>query len=176
MSIDRNTQNGSLPNAYLEMVEIAVDATRSAMEIGLPVVTHAVVGNTKTGKIYPIFYSPMSDADKDAAAHAIQMIAAMEEANFILQVSESWRLRSDKAQQFEEICQRYGSIGASPFAIDICSFVVETREGTWIAYPEIRRKGKSNNKRTFGNVKFMRNEVEGRFANLLPPLETTQNL
>lgn len=160
-----------LPSYCSAMVEIAVKATRATLEGGVPVVTHVLVGNSKTGVVHPVFYSPRDDADKNAAAHAIQLIAAMENADFIVQVSESWQLRADKLNQVDEIYRRYGSIGASPFAIDSCSFIVETREGTWAALPEIKRKGKSNKKRTFGEAKFIRSDASGRFANLLPPVK-----
>ena len=37
--------------------------------------------------------------------------------------------------------ERYGSIGASPYKIDIVSFSLETRHGIWMAQALIKPKG-----------------------------------
>lgn len=60
-------------------------------------------------------------------------------------------------------------IGASPYAVDVCSLLLETRRGVWVAQPLIKPKGISKKKRTFGPIEFRYyTEVEGRFAHLLP--------
>jgi hypothetical protein len=43
-------------------------------------------------------------------------------ADFIFMIMEAWSLRKDKLHHREEIMERYGSIGASPYKIDIVSF------------------------------------------------------
>ncbi len=62
-----------------------------------------------------------------------------------------------------------GSIGASPYKIDIVSFSLETRHGTWMAQASIKPKGHSKKKRTCGEVSFIHYDgAEGRFTRLLP--------
>jgi hypothetical protein len=65
--------------------------------------------------------------------------------------------------------ERYGSIGASLYKIDIVSFSLETRHGIWMAQASIKPKGHSKKKRTFEKVIFTHYDgAEGRFTRLLP--------
>lgn len=69
----------------------------------------------------------------------------------------------------DAILDKCGSIGVSPYAIDICVLALETRRGMWVAQPQIKSKGISKKKRTIGMVEFRYFiEVEGRFAHMLP--------
>lgn len=107
-------------------------------------------------------------------------------------IMEAWSLRPDKLLQMDSILDKYGSIGASPYAIDVCSLTLETKRGVWVAQPQIKPKGISKNpqrrgersllarpaaqgvhqKRTIGKVEFRYyTEVEGRFMHLLPVKE-----
>mgnify|MGYP001109630500 CR=1 FL=1 len=71
--------------------------------------------------------------------------------------------------RYQEILDKYGSVGASPYKIDTAAFVVETRYGVWGAQVPLKPKGYSKKKRTFGEVAFRYfAEVEGRLAGLLP--------
>ena len=59
-------------------------------------------------------------------------------------------------------------IGASPYAIDVCTFSLETRRGLWVAQPPIKPKGISKKKRTIQSVEFRYyTEAEGRFMQML---------
>lgn len=91
-------------------------------------------------------------------------------------VHDEARLPRDKMPRHQEILDKYGSVGASPYKIDTASFVVETRYGVWGAQAPLKPKGYSKKKRTFGPVElqFM-DGVEGRFVGLLPESEK-QNL
>ena len=72
---------------------------------------------------------------------------------------------------------KYGSIGASPYAVDVVSLALETRYGVWMAEMPIKPKGISKRKRTFGQPEFRHfSEYDGRFVNLLPVKESTPNL
>jgi hypothetical protein len=85
---------------------------------------------------------------------------------------EAWSLRSDKISKMDAILDKYGSIGASPFAIDVCSLTLETRRGVWVAQQPIKPKGISKKERIIGVVKLRYfTEVGGRFIHLLPKKE-----
>ena len=85
---------------------------------------------------------------------------------------EAWSLRPDKVQQMDAILHKYGSIGASPYAVDVCVLSLETRRGVWIAQLQIKPKGISKKKRTIGVVEFRYfTDVRGRFTHLLPKKE-----
>jgi hypothetical protein len=66
------------------------------------------------------------------------------------------------------ILNQYGSLGASPYAIDTCSLMLETRHGMWTAQPQIKPRGISRKKCTIGVVEFCYfSEVAGRFMHPL---------
>ncbi len=69
----------------------------------------------------------------------------------------------------EKIYEKYGSIGASPYAVDIVSMTLETRHGVWVAEVPIKPKGISKKRRTFSAPEFRHfKEMAGRFSHLLP--------
>jgi hypothetical protein len=75
------------------------------------------------------------------------------------------------------IIEEYGSIGASPYAVDIVSMTLETRHGVWMAEVPIKPKGISKKKRTIGTPEFRHfTEFEGRFVNLLPIKDGAETL
>ena len=91
-------------------------------------------------------------------------------ADYVFTVIEGWGLPKDKMSKFEEIIDRYGSVGASPYKIDTASFMLETRYGVWGVQVPLKFKAPSKKRRTFAapvTLVFM-DGVEGRFAGLLP--------
>lgn len=90
-------------------------------------------------------------------------------ADFIFVLMEAWSLRKDKLLQMNAILNKYGSIGASPYAVDVVSMSLETQHGVWMAEVPIKPKGISKMKRTIGSPEFRHfTEAGGRFVNLLP--------
>lgn len=79
-------------------------------------------------------------------------------------------LSVSKVLKYEEIIERYGSVGASPYKIDTANFMLETRYGVWGAQVPLKFKAPSKKRRTFAApaaLIFM-DGIEGRFAGLLP--------
>ena len=82
---------------------------------------------------------------------------------------EAWGLPPEKVAKYQAILDRYGSIAASPYAVDLVSFALETRHGSWVAQVPVKPKGISKRKKTFGKPHFQFfTETAGRFAELLP--------
>ena len=106
---------------------------------------------------------------KDRSAHLIMAAADQTQADSIFTVMEAYGLPRDKMPRYQEILNKYGSVGNSPYSIDTAAFVVETRYGVWRAQVPLKPKGYSKKKRTFGpmELQFM-DGVEGRFVGLLP--------
>jgi len=157
------------PQAYLDIISPLIDKARGLLETGEKLQAIAFVGNMSTQEIIPVLIQPGSGADKDKSALNIQSAAATLEADFIFAIMEAWSLRSDKVSKMDAILDKYGSIGASPYAIDVCSLTLETRHGIWIAQQPIKPKGISKKKRTIGKAEFrFFTEVAGRFMHLLP--------
>lgn len=163
----------SPPEAYLEIISSLIDSARNLLERGENLTPIAFVGNITRGEVVPVLMRTATESDKGEAAESIRRIAAMIDADFVFSVFEAWSLRPDKIHQMDAIMSKYGSISASPFAIDCVSLMLETRYGLWSSQERIQPKGYSKLKRTFGKARFrLFKETEGRFAGLLA--ETSQ--
>jgi hypothetical protein len=160
------------PQAYMEIIGPLIAKAQELLEAGETLQPIAFTCNLTTRQIIPVSIQPGTGDDKDRSARAIQSAALVLEADFVFVIMEAWSLRPDKLLQFDAIMEKYGSIGASPFAIDVCSFALETRRGVWVAQPQIKPKGISKKKRTIGKVEFRYyTEVQSRFMHLLPVKE-----
>lgn len=157
------------PQAYMEIIGPLIEKARDFLETGQQLQAFAFVCNLTTHQIIPVTIQPSSDENKDRSAREIHSAALVLEADFVFAIMEAWSLRPDKLTQADAILDKYGSIGASPYAIDVCSLTLETKRGVWVAQPQIKPKGISKKKRTIGKVEFRYyTEVEGRFMHLLP--------
>jgi len=162
------------PQAYMDIISSLIDKARRVLEAGEKLQPMAFVGNMTTKGVIPVMIQTGSSEGKDQSARTIQSaaLALALEADFVFAIMEAWTLRPDKMRQMNTILDKYGSIGASPYAIDTCSLMLETRHGLWAAQPQIKPKGISKKKRTIGIIEFRYfTEVEGRFAHLLPKKE-----
>lgn len=158
-----------LPEALRAIAEPLVAKARATLETGEKIKGVAYVGNVATGQLMPVDLRVDSDESTARSMEAVTLAARHLHADFVLSIFESWSLRPDKVDQAEKIFEKYGSIGASPYAVDVCFFGIETRVGTWAATPHIKPKGISKKKRTFGPVVFaFATEAGGNFGKLLP--------
>jgi hypothetical protein len=162
----------SPPKTYIDIIGPLINKARDFLEAGEKLQAIAFVGNLVTNQIIPVLIQQESGEDKDKSARAIQSAAMVLEADFVFTIMEAWSLRADKVPQMDAIMDKYGSIGASPYAVDVCSLLLETKRGVWVAQPLIKPKGISKKKRTIGVVEFrFYTEVKGRFTHLLPVKE-----
>ena len=160
------------PQAYMDIIGPLIDKARELLEAGERLQAFAFVGNLTTRQFVPVMIHPGSVEDKDQSAREIRSAALALAADFVFTIVEAWSLRPDKIPQMNAILDQYGSISASPYAIDTCSLMLETRHGMWAAQPQIKPNGISRKKRTIGVVGFRYfSEVAGRFMHLLPQKE-----
>ena len=159
----------AIPENYQAIVSPLIVRARDLLEKGETLAPIAFVGSFASDGSIPVLLQASSSEAKDSSARAIQSAAHSLDADFIFIVMEAWSLRKDKVRQMQAILDKYGSIGASPYAVDIVSLALETRHGVWVAELPIKPKGISKKKRTFGTPEFRHfTEYEGRFVNLLP--------
>jgi len=159
----------ALPERYQTVIDPLIERARSLLEQGEALQPIAFVGAFESKQCVPVLLQAGSDEFKDRAAGLVRTAASSIGADFVFIVMEAWSLRKDKLHQVEAIMEKYGSIGASPYAIDVVSLAVETRHGVWMAEVPIKPKGISKKKRTFAPPAFRHfTEYEGRFVNLLP--------
>jgi hypothetical protein len=156
------------PQAYMDIIGSLIDKARDFLEVGEKLQALAFVGNLTRKQVIPVMIQSGSIKDKDHSARGIQSAALALDADFVFTITEAWSLRSDKIRQMNAILDKYGSIGASPYAIDVCMLTLETRRGVWVAQPQIKPKGVSKKKRTIGVVEFRYYmDVKGRLSHLL---------
>jgi hypothetical protein len=163
-----------LSQAYLDIVLPLIEKARGILENGESLEPFAFVGNHATRQITAILIDTQSEESKDQSVEHIRSATAQTEADFVFTIMETWGLPRDKMPRYQEIIDKYGSIGASPYKIDTAAFMLETRYGVWGCQVSLKPKGYSKKKRTFGrmDLQFM-DGTEGRFAGLLPQVEKT---
>ena len=159
-----------LPPRYHEIIWPLIEKAKGFLEKGESLSPLAFVGNFETGQVVPILIDTVDDSRKDASAVAIRFAAESMAADYIFTVIEGWGLPKDKMLKYEEIIERYGSIGASPYKIDTANFMLETRYGVWGAQVPLKFKAPYKKRRTFAAPveRIFMDGVEGRFAGLLP--------
>lgn len=157
------------PQAYLDIILPLIASARGFLENGELLVPVAFPSNLTTRRTAPVMLNSGSLDAKDESASEIKRAAASIEADFVFVIMEAWSLRPDKMLQVDKIMDKYGSIGNSPYAIDVVSMALETLHGMWVAQMPIKPKGYSKKKRTFGPPEFrFYTEAKGRFTDLLP--------
>ncbi len=113
--------------------------------------------------------STASDQAKGDSAELVRHLASIHQADFVLVIMDACGLPRDKVHRYQEILERYGSFGASPYRIVMVALSLETRHGIWMAQMPVQPKGASNRKRAFCLPEFqLFTETKGRFVDLLP--------
>jgi len=159
----------AMPEAYRAIVDRLIVAARQILERGESLVPFAFVGNLTTKETQPVMLGTGRVEQKDESAHLIRHLAHRLDADFVFVIMDAWSLPPEKIRRYQEIIERYGSIGASPYRIDVVSLTLETRHGLWAAQVPVKPKGVSKKKRTFGAPTFQHfTEAGGRFVDLLP--------
>ncbi len=159
----------NIPEIYRHNVDGLVAQARILVERGDPLAARAFIAHIGRGEIVPVRLDDSSDESKVDSARAIQVRAALLGADFIFIIREAWRLPEKYLPRYDEIIDKYGSIGASPHAEDIVMFSLETPEGIWMAMLPLKAKPPSKQRRTFGPVVFKHiPNVHGQFVGLLP--------
>ncbi|WP_295436103.1 hypothetical protein [uncultured Thiodictyon sp.] len=161
-----------IPTTYRTLIDPLIDVARGILESGEHLVPVAFVGNLTSGQTHQVMMSAASESAKDESAELVRHLAALHEADFVFVIMDAWGLPRAKMHRYKEILERYGSIGASPYRVDIVSFTLETRHGLWVAQMQVKPKGVSKKRRTFGEPAFeLFTEAQGRFVHLLPESE-----
>lgn len=160
----------SLPKQYLEAVEPLIVQARLMIEAGAELAPFAFVGRFVERQIVPVLLDTRGNSAKDSSVAAVQRVAAELQADFVFTLTESWGLGPEHIFDYRRILTQYGSIAASPYRIELVSFMLETRYGLWGAQARVKSQGKrAKAKRSFGPVQWQRFDgAEGRFVGLLP--------
>lgn len=156
-----------MPNAYRELIAPLIDTTRKLIISGKTLAPFALVGNMTTREMELVDMDLDATDPKSELVESIRRVAHARQADFVFTIMDAWALPVEQAHRYEEIIERYGSIGESPYRVDIVSFTLETQWGTWMAQVPIE-EGEGGT-RTFPDPRFRRHsQAEGRFVGLLP--------
>ena len=158
-----------IPEAYRVMIAPLIERARVLLEDGESLRPIAFVGSTAKRSINIVVLSTADGDVQASSAEQVRRVAHRENADFVLTIMEAWGLPPEKVGKYQAILEQYGSIEASPYAVDFVSFALETREGSWVAQVQVKPKGVSKRKKTFGEPRFrLFTESAGGFAELLP--------
>jgi hypothetical protein len=167
-----------LPDRYTELILPLIEKAKGFLEAGESLSPLAFVGNFDSGLIIPVLIDTINDEAKDNSANAIRLAADSIQADYVFTIMEGWGLPKDKMHRYQEVIERYGSIGASPWKIDTANFMLESRHGVWGAQIPLKFKAPSKKRRQFAApvvLQFM-DGAEGRFTGLLPLKEPSGTL
>ncbi len=162
-----------LPSRYEELILPLVAKAKGFLEAGEDLSPLAFIGNFETKQTVPVLIDTATEESKDSSVRAIALMAAEIDADYVFNIMEGWGLPKDKMNKYQEIIERYGSVGASPYKIDTANFMLETRHGVWGCQVPLKFKAPSKKRRTFAApviFTFM-DGAEGRFVGLLPRKE-----
>jgi hypothetical protein len=151
------------------MIAPLIDRARVLLEDGESLRPIAFVGSSSKRSISIVVLSTAAGDVQDTSTEQVRRAAYREEADFVFTIMEAWGLPPEKVGKYQAILEQYGSIEASPYAIELVTFALETRLGSWVAQVEVNPKGISKRKKTFGEPRFrLFPESAGGFAELLP--------
>lgn len=159
----------SMPESYLVRVTPLMAKARALLEAGHRVEPIAFTGSLAKGSLEFVLLNTANGNIQDRSMAQVRRTAQRLDADFVFTIMEAWGLPPQKANQYAAIVERYGSIEASPYAVDMLAFALETYEGPWVAQAQIKPKGISKRKKTFDDPPFHYVEpTSGRFLSLLP--------
>lgn len=162
-----------IPTVYLDLIQPLINEARRRLEIGERLAPMCFVGNLTSHQVVSIAIDTRSEDTKDRSAEDIQHAADTIEADVIFTIMEGRGLPKDKIARYQEALDRYGSLSACPWRIDVVSFTLETRHGTWGCSVGLKFKPPSKKRRMFAEAVNLVHvdQAEGRFAGLLPAEE-----
>jgi hypothetical protein len=159
----------SMPESYRERITPLMAKARALLEAGHRVEPIAFVGSLAKGTLDFVLLKTADGNIQDGSMAQVRRTGQRLDADFVFTIMEAWGLPPRKAPQYAAIIERFGSIEASPYAIDMLAFALETYQGPWVAQAEIKPKGISKRKKTFDDPQFHFVEpTSGRFVSLLP--------
>ncbi len=161
----------TFPQAILTKLTPLYQSALDTLKRGDKLAPVAFVGSA-TGEIFPIVNTSSTEEDKDAWASHITRLAGIYNADFVCIMMESWSLLPKYVHLYKDILQKYGSVEASPYKLDVISISIETPEQFWMSQRPIRKVPPSKKRRAFyiptGDDFQCYTEAAGRFAALLP--------
>ena len=171
LEINNSEDQKIIPEAYMYIINALFEATRFAMKNGCPFMPNAYTVNSSTKTVISISMLFEKEANKGGLINSIKKAAETNHADFILIAAKAWTLDPDNSHRYEEIVKRYGSIAASPYAVDAISITLETYQGYWAAVEPTKYLDKEKNILTFETPDFeFLNAAGGNFSNLLPQM------
>jgi len=158
-----------IPQAYLRHIEPIVAKAKGFLENGEALTPIAFVGSFANNTVIPIMLDGSDNETKDRSATMIAAAATQADADYVFTVIEAWALPKKYLSRVDKINEKYGSLENFPQRLEVASFTLETRHGTWIAQCTILLKPPSKKRRTIMPPQFVFGDAaQGHFANLLP--------
>lgn len=163
--------NCGLPASLAALVWSVIGTAEGFLGRGEELEPVAFVGKADGMTAQPMALDMSSEESKERSADAVRRAARALGADFALLLAESWMPREEDPGKLRRLMEIYGSVSAMPRKLrkEVALVSLETREGVWIALPELLPCPPSKKKRKLGAIEFMKTEASsGRFMHLLP--------
>lgn len=158
-----------IPPAYKAHIDPIVAKAKGFLENGEALTPIAFVGSFTNKTVIPVVLDSSDEQGKDRSAAMVAAAAKQTDADYVFTVMEAWALPKKYVTRVEEIYEKYGSLANFPHRLDVATFMLETRHGTWVAQCTILPKPPSKKRRTIMPPEFVFGDgAQGRFSNLLP--------
>ncbi|MHB0929389.1 MAG: hypothetical protein ACYC3W_10910 [Candidatus Nanopelagicales bacterium] len=144
----------TIPLQYQSAIQSILRIIREMLAANQELPSFAALGSTVTNELGIMQLNTRSNETKDEAAMLIKTAARELNADFVICVMNAWALTASKLEEYDQIMEQYGSIAASPYALDVVFIVLETAEGTWTAQETIQPLGESDISQTIGEPVF----------------------
>lgn len=158
-----------IPPSYKAHIDPIVAKAKGFLENGEALTPIAFVGSFTNNTVIPIVLDSRDEQGKERSASMIAAAAQQADADYVFTVMEAWALPKKYMTRVDEIYDKYGSLSNFPHRLDVATFMLETRHGSWMAQCTILPKPPSKKRRTIAPPEFVFGDsARGRFANLLP--------
>lgn len=158
-----------IPQSLRDVVRGAHAWAQGQLERGERIETHWVIGNAGLKTSVHIPTDTSSEETKDACAQHARRVAQLQQADYVLNIGETWALAPEDVPNYQSILARYGSISNYPRRVDTLHIYLECAEGIFGAMSRIRPMPPSKKRRTLAAPQVLKaDESQGRLAGILP--------
>lgn len=140
-----------------------------ALGAGTMIEAHWVIGNTDLGESILVPTDTSGPQEKSESAEHARTVAAMQGADFVFSIGETWALSPEDVPKHANILKKYGSISQYPGRVDTFFIYLECQEGLFSVMAPILAAPPSKKKRRLGKPWVVKvDHALGTLAQILP--------